>query len=110
MNEPATELPTLQRLVTMFRSAMVALGKAPTDADLEGWAVLVHASMSGRGRSYHTIEHVFDVSEGPRPPDAIGTLAILFHDAVYCEVDGGLPRGLAAHLGDALRVDGEKVE
>lgn len=110
MNEPATELPTLQRLVTMFRSAMVALGKAPTDADLEGWAVLVHASMSGRGRSYHTIEHVFDVSEGPRPPDAIGTLAILFHDTVYCEVDGGLPRGLAAHLGDALRVDGEKVE
>lgn len=107
----ATELPTLQRLVAMFRGALASLGKAPTDPELEGWAVLVHASMSGRGRSYHTVEHVFDVNDaGSGAPDAIGTLAILFHDAVYCEVDGGLPRGLARHLGDALRVEDGRAE
>jgi hypothetical protein len=98
--------PTLQRLVEMFRAAMAELSKSPSDADLERWAVLIHASMSGRGRSYHTVEHVFDLAGGH---DAIGTLAVLFHDTVYCEVDGGLPRGLETHLGDALLVDGEHV-
>lgn len=91
----------------MFRSAMAGLGNTPRDADLECWAVLVHASMSGRGRSYHTVQHVFDVNVGI---DEIGSLAILFHDTVYCEVDGGLPQGLEAHLGDALRVEGGAVE
>ncbi len=105
--ESRVQLPTLQRLVVMFRSAMQELGRDPTDADLEQWAVLIHASMSGRGRSYHTVDHVFQIDGGL---DAIGTLAILFHDTVYCEVDGGLPRGLEMHLGDALQVDGQHVE
>lgn len=105
--ENATQPTTLQRLVAMFRAASSELGKSPGDADLEQWAVLIHASMSGRGRSYHTVEHVFQVDDGG---DAIGTLAILFHDTVYCEVDGGLPRGLEVHLGDALHVDGDHVE
>lgn len=106
-HEDQVLLPTLQRLVLMFRSSMEALGKSPTEADLEGWAVLIHASMSGRGRSYHTVDHVFDVNGDA---DAIGSLAILFHDTVYCEVDGGLPRGLEPHLGDALQLDGNRVE
>lgn len=105
--ETHEHLPTLQRLVAMFRAAMEQLGKSPTEMDLEGWAVLIHASMSGRGRSYHTVDHVFDVNGGA---DAIGSLAVLFHDTVYCEVDGGLPRGLEQHLGDALQLDGSRVE
>jgi hypothetical protein len=68
---------------------------------------VIHSSMSGRGRSYHTVEHVFTVNGGADP---IGSLAILFHDTVYCEVDGGLPRGLESQLGDLLRVDGAHVE
>ena len=59
----AIKLPTLQRLVAMFRSAMQELGKDPSDADLESWAVLIHASMSGRGRSYHTVQHVFEFAD-----------------------------------------------
>lgn len=106
-DEVPKRLPTLQRLVGMFRAAMTELGKNPSDADLESWAVLIHASMSGRGRSYHTVRHVFEVGGGT---DAIGSLAILFHDTVYCEVDGGLPRGLEPYLTDALRVDGDHVE
>jgi hypothetical protein len=108
MTEPRQDqTPTLQRLVSMFRSAMERLGKSPSEMDLEQWAVLIHSSMSGRGRSYHTVDHVFEVNGGD---DAIGSLAILFHDTVYCEVDGGLPRGLETHLGDALHLDGVQVE
>ncbi|MFK7989931.1 MAG: hypothetical protein AB8I08_28180 [Sandaracinaceae bacterium] len=106
-DESEPQPPTLQRLAEKFRSAMHALGKSPEEPDLEKWAVLIHSSMSGRGRSYHTVEHVFQVDGGV---DAIGTLAILFHDTVYCEIDGGLPRGLEQYLGDALQVDGDHVE
>jgi len=98
---------TLSRLAEMFRQAMEGLGEDVDDADLEKWAVAIHSSMSGRGRSYHTVEHVFTVNGGNDP---IGSLAILFHDTVYCEVDGGLPRGLERVLGDALKVDHDHVE
>ncbi len=91
----------------MFREAMGELGVTPDSTDLERWAVVIHSSMSGRGRSYHTVDHVFQVNGGN---DAIGTLAILFHDTVYCEVDGGLPRALEPALGDALHVDSDHVE
>src|SRR5690606_17527514 len=47
MADEIRELPTLQRLVAMFRDAMAALGKDPEEAVLERWAVLIHASMSG---------------------------------------------------------------
>ena len=108
MNAPRDRKPpTLQRLVAMFRSALEALGHSPAEPELEEWAVLIHASMSGRGRSYHTVEHVFAVSGGTDP---IGVLAVLFHDTVYCEVDGGLPRGLEPHLADALEVEDGQVE
>jgi len=97
----------LSRLADMFRGAMGQLGVKPESADLERWAVVIHSSMSGRGRSYHTVDHVFQVNGDN---DAIGTLAILFHDTVYCEVDGGLPRALVPVLGDALYVKGDHVE
>ncbi|MGE0787622.1 MAG: hypothetical protein AB7S26_18245 [Sandaracinaceae bacterium] len=108
MNRESEQKPTtLQRLVGMFRDAMAGLGKSPSQRDLERWAVVIHASMSGRGRSYHTVEHVFQVNGGQDP---IGSLAILFHDTVYCEVDGGLPRGLDTQLGDLLDVEDGHVE
>ncbi len=108
MSGPSEGNPTtLQRLVGMFRAAMGALGRSPSDRDVERWAVVIHASMSGRGRSYHTVGHVFQVNGGTDP---IGSLAILFHDTVYCEVDGGLPRGLESQLGDLLRVEAGQVE
>ncbi|MBZ0118785.1 MAG: hypothetical protein K8H88_17420 [Sandaracinaceae bacterium] len=109
--DPSTLPPTtLQRLVAMFGQAMKELGQSPSDTELEQWSVLIHASMSGRGRSYHTVDHIFDVYDEHGPPDAIGTLAILFHDTVYFEVDGGLPRGLELYLSDALEVEHDRVE
>ncbi|MCA9609314.1 MAG: hypothetical protein KC619_27120 [Myxococcales bacterium] len=104
---PSDGPTTLARLAEMFRVAMAGLGKKVESSVLEQWAVAIHSSMSGRGRSYHTVEHVFTVNGGNDP---IGSLAILFHDTVYCEVDGGLPRALEPVLGDALHVDDDHVE
>ena len=33
------------------------------DEKIEEWVCLIHACMSGHGRNYHGIEHVFDISE-----------------------------------------------
>ena len=88
----------------MFDDALRGLGVEATPHLLERWGVLVHESMSGRGRRYHTVEHVFDISEGAGP---IETLAILFHDTVYCQADGGMRELHYELLGTAVDHDDE---
>lgn len=104
----ASKQPTaIQRLAQRFQGALTSLGASVPDEQLEGWCVLVHACMSGQGRMFHNVEHVFQVSAGG---DAIATLAALFHDTVYYQVDGGL-RQLGPLLEDAIEVtpDGIKL-
>lgn len=97
-------VPSLQRVIAMFDDALRELGVEATPHLLERWGVLVHESMSGRGRRYHTIDHVFDISEGAGP---IETLAILFHDTVYCQADGGMRELHYEPLGNAVYHDGD---
>ena len=77
----------LQRLVHALRTSLEALGAHPTNRQLESWACLIHESMSVYGRYFHSVQHVFDISQNA---DAIQKLAALFHDCIYCNVDGGL--------------------
>ncbi len=95
----------LQRLIRLFREALEALGAKPDDDRLEALAVFVNATMSGPGRAYHDIEHVFEVAAGAEP---VQTLAALFHDVVYLQADGSLPEREAVLLTDVVeqRADG----
>lgn len=77
----------LQRLVHALRTSLETLGGHPTNRQLESWACLIHESMSVYGRYFHSVQHVFDISHNA---DAIQKLAALFHDCIYCNVDGGL--------------------
>ena len=77
----------LQRLVHALRTSLETLGGHPTNRQLESWACLIHESMSVYGRYFHSVQHVFDISQDA---DAIQKLAALFHDCIYCNVDGGL--------------------
>lgn len=89
----------LQQLVTMFDTALRALGSRPTPRQLEDWSVMVHEAMSSRGRSFHTTDHVFEIAEGA---PALPALASIFHDVVYVQIDGGLPGRLQSKLGDSI--------
>ncbi|MCA8920550.1 MAG: hypothetical protein KDD82_02005 [Planctomycetes bacterium] len=93
------ERPTLQRLIGRFTESFAGLGGTAPPLMAEAWAVLVHETMSGRGRQYHTVDHVFDISEGASP---LATLSILFHDTVYYQADGGLLPQLETRVGDAV--------
>jgi hypothetical protein len=91
---------TINRLIALFDGAFRALAPGLGMADAERMATLVHRSMSPRTRSYHTSDHVFDMCEGA---NARQTLAGLFHDLVYYQLDGGFPSGVAHRLNAVVR-------
>ena len=58
-----------------------------TEERLERWACLIYESMSAPSRTFHRIQHVFDISKDCNEAQ---TLATLFHDTMYYNIDGGL--------------------
>jgi len=78
---------SLDKLIKVFQSSLEALEVKPNDTDLEKWACIVHECMSGNGRNFHSVKHVFDISVDAEP---LQTLSAMFHDCIYYNVDGGL--------------------
>lgn len=62
----------------------------------ENLAISVHQAMSVEGRHYHNPEHVLFLASAENP---IQSLAALFHDLVYYQVD----RGFSAEVVEILR-------
>lgn len=79
----------ISQLVFRFREAAEALGLSPADAQVERWSVMIHRSMNLGRRRFHTAAHVLEVTAPGLPP--LATLAGLFHDLVYLQVDDGYP-------------------
>jgi hypothetical protein len=87
------EIGTIQQTIALFKAAFDGLNVIVKPTNLERLAVLVHEAMTVNARSFHTIEHVFTLSD---PSNPIQALAALFHDVVYFEVDQGFtPRVFA---------------
>jgi hypothetical protein len=77
---------TIQRLISIFNRAFQQLNVEVDLNTLENLAVLIHKAMTVQARNYHSLDHVFTfVDEG----DPIATLAALFHDIVYYQIDLG---------------------
>lgn len=51
----------------------------------------VYRAMAAQTRNFHTLEHVFALAN---PTDPIQSLAALFHDLVYHQVDLGFSVGI----------------
>ncbi len=77
---------TVHRTIALLHGALTALGASMDDTAIERIGVMVHRAMSTQQRSFHTPEHIFDLSD---PQDAHITLAAIFHDVVYYQVDDG---------------------
>jgi len=76
----------LLRLIEVLEQAFHNLQLDIPAAVLEELAVTVHKAMSVEGRHYHTPEHVLSLTNPDKP---IQSLAALFHDLVYYQVDRG---------------------
>jgi hypothetical protein len=89
------ELSPIHRIIRIFSRSMEALGHPATPQELERWSVLVDEAMAGRARLFHSHEHIFELT---READPVESLAALFHDLVYVQVDQGVPTRVASAL------------
>jgi len=97
-------LPTVQQFLVLFWKALTALGASPQPRDLERPVFAVHEALAGQSREFHSHEHVLTMTSGASP---IETLAGLFHDVVYVQVDRGFPGGIGEMLRPLLMpIDG----
>ncbi len=70
--------------------------------EIEKIAVLIHKIMNYKTREFHSIEHVFGFGY---ESDPVFTLAALFHDIIYLQVDGGLPGEVLELLLPYVRIE-----
>lgn len=77
---------TIHKVIAVFHQAFLDLQVRVSMPELENMAVLVHRAMTLQTRHFHTLEHVFSFTS---MADPIQTLAALFHDIVYYQVDEG---------------------
>lgn len=98
----------VSRLIETFQNALSSLGVLSNSCigdlslretdKIESMSNFIYDSMSNAARNYHFVQHVFDLMEGnvcrtrdgEQVLDDIAVLAVLFHDCVYSQVDGGL--------------------
>lgn len=91
-----------QLLTTCFSKCLSELQVHASNEQIEEWVCLIHACMSGKGRNYHGVEHVFDISLGG---DSILVLSAMFHDAVYFSLDGGINSTNSKYIADVIRTE-----
>ncbi len=95
-------IATINRFISLFAGAFDALSVKVDVGDVERMAMLIHHSMDHGRRVYHTSTHVFDLCVGMNPRQ---TLAVLFHDLVYYQLDGGFPKSTETLLQRVVRVE-----
>jgi len=96
----------IQMLVGGLVECLDDLGCTATDQQLEKWACLIYESMSAPSRTFHSVQHVFDVAVGA---DSVQKLAAFFHDIIYYSIDGGLSEGQSKILKDIINEEGDEV-
>ena len=80
------QLGMIHKLVELFQQAFDQLDVSISMNRIEHMAVIVHKAMTVQARNFHNLEHVFNFIDQTNP---IQTLAALFHDIVYYQVDPG---------------------
>jgi hypothetical protein len=80
------QIGTVQRLISIFDQSFHELGVSVSLEKLEDLSVTIHRAMTVQTRHFHTLQHVFTFVD---PENAIRSLAALYHDIVYFQVDMG---------------------
>lgn len=98
------QVGNVQKLISIFEQSFKRLNVQVSLERLEVLAVTIHRGMTAQARHFHTLEHVFAFVDSNDP---ISTLASLYHDIVYYQVD----MGFAPHIWELispyiLQVDG----
>ncbi len=91
---------TIHRSIQFLQTALDELGVRMPLADVERTAIMINQAMTAEARSFHTPEHVFALVD---PGNPYMTLAALFHDLVYYQIDHGFIPQIAEALESTIQ-------
>ena len=95
----------IKRLAAIYLQAFERLGVSSSKQKARKLALNIQLAMSAHGRNYHNLDHVFSFVD---PDDPICTLAAMYHDVVYYQVDQGFtPEILAIIIPYIYDLEGE---
>ncbi len=96
---------SIKRLTDIYLVAFNRLGVTCSRQKARKLAQVVQLAMSAHGRNYHNLDHVFSFVD---PDEPISTLAGMYHDVVYYQVDQGFtPEILAIIIPYIYELEGE---
>ncbi len=98
---------TIQKLVNYIEKALLDLKASSSQDFIESTAILIHESMSGPHRKFHTTDHIFQVVDPKGDPVLV--LSALFHDLVYYNVDGSFTHRIEELLKPYIVIELEQV-
>jgi hypothetical protein len=102
-SRPTAPAGTIQRSINLLRTALDSLGAGLPLMEVERLAVAINRAMTAEARSFHTPEHIFTLVD---PRDPLLTLAALFHDLVYFNIDHGFIPEIEAAIGSGIEKTG----
>jgi hypothetical protein len=97
---------TIQKTISLFKSAFDGLKIDVPSHTQEKLGIMVNKAMSSGSRNFHTPTHIFDLADPKQP---IITLAALFHDIVYFQIDKGFIPEILKHLKKFIQIRGSKI-
>lgn len=97
---------TIQQLIDVLSDAFTGLNVDVADEALEDIAITVHKAMSVEARHFHTPDHVLGLID---PHNPIQSLASLFHDIVYYQVDRGFSPEVQEIVGRYIREEDDEL-
>lgn len=97
---------TIHSTISLLQSALIRLDAPLEDDVVEHIGILVQQAMSMQNRSFHTPEHIFDLVEDDEPHFS---LAAVFHDLVYYQVDNGFHSEIEELLRPYLDITADKI-
>lgn len=80
------QVGTVQKLISIFNQSFLEMGLSVSLEKLESLAVTIHRALTAQARHFHNLDHVFTFVDSADP---IRTMAALYHDIVYYQVDMG---------------------
>lgn len=87
-------------IIAELSRAVSALELGVPPLFVERWGVALHQALASRAREFHTHDHALELCKGA---DALETIAALYHDTVYVQVDLGVPEHFAGLLAPLIR-------
>ena len=99
------QVGTVQKLISIFNQSFLEMGVTVSLEKLENLAVTIHRAMTVQARHFHTLEHVFTFIDSADP---IRTMAALYHDIVYYQVDMGFTPQILELISPYIREEGDE--